>query len=400
MGRLAKQIYEFKMQMVRFMPFYGEVLLRVPIRADFSARTACTDGKVIYYNPDFFSHLTRGVRNYILLHEVLHIIFMHPSRVGERHPDVWNCAADLVVNFHVDQIMRELPENSVPLEKPAKGFFTNSLTGSTENLYENLLKQNSEALNRQKGGSVASLVLPTFRQPTVNVQKDLMPSANSMEGLQPAELARLIRTAAARGDCPTLAGTRELVNLGNLKAAKKKDWRRILREYLTEHVADETSYATPERKYIHMDMIIPGYCLTADRLEEVWAFVDTSGSISNEEMTEFLVQLYCIVREFRCRLNLCYWDTAVNEVYLNLRSEEAVLKSLSHSRGGTDINCIYSWLREKRIKPGLMLIMTDGYFGILDNAVFMPNLKSKTILIINNSSEDDCYRRIGKTVRL
>ena len=400
MYRTENQIFQLKMQMVRYMPFYGEVLLRVPVIADSSVSVACTNGKAIYYNPDEFEDRSIGECNYILMHEVLHIIFRHTSRVGTRRHEAWNCAADLVVNYHVDQIMKELPENSVPFERPSDGFFTDTMFGSTENLYERLMQKNRVRFDENPEAKIFTIVLPDYYGSARKVYNDLIPQKQGDVGISHSELTKLVNDAIVRGNGPSIMSSHELLTLADVKNAKKKDWRKILRNYLTEHVCDETSYATPERKYIHMDMIIPGYCLSAERLEEVWAFVDTSGSISAEEMKEFLVQLYTIVRDFRCRLNICYWDTSVNDVYRNLRSKEDVLKSVSYHSGGTNINCVYSWLRTMRIKPGLMLIMTDGMFGRLKEGVFMPNLKSKTILVINNDSQNSDYCRIGTTVRL
>ena len=69
--------------------------------------------------------------------------------------------------------------------------------------------------------------------------------------------------------------------------------------------------------------------------------------------------------------------------------------------GGTDINCVYRWIRENRADPDVMLILTDGYFGRLNPQVFKPSLAKKTILVLNGEiAIDDDMKRIGKITRL
>ena len=88
-------------------------------------------------------------------------------------------------------------------------------------------------------------------------------------------------------------------------------------------------------------------------------------------------------------------------MYKNITKDEEIEKCLPNHSGGTDINCVYGWLRENRVKPNLMLILTDGAFGCLNDAVFIPALKQKTILVINNESVySDDFKRIGKTARI
>ena len=111
--------------------------------------------------------------------------------------------------------------------------------------------------------------------------------------------------------------------------------------------------------------------------------------------------VYHLVRDCRCVLHLVYWDTQVREVYRDLQSEREVLASLPHSRGGTDINAVYRWLRENKEEPDILLILTDGCFGTLTDPGFRPQMKARTVLILSERrywSAD--MKRIGKVVEL
>jgi predicted metal-dependent peptidase len=186
-----------------------------------------------------------------------------------------------------------------------------------------------------------------------------------------------------------------------LVESKKLDWRKLLKDFLSQEIGDEASYTTPERKYLHMDLILPGHSMTDETVEEIWAFIDSSGSIGREEMAQFLTQLYRIARQFKCIFHICYWDTAVTDVYKNIRREDDILKSVPRHSGGTDINCVYRWIHDNKVRPDVMLILTDGYFGSLTTPTFNRQLGKKTILVLStNSMINEDMKKIGKIAKL
>ena len=54
---LEQELLRFKLLLVQRAPFYGEVLMRIPMLEDRSMNTACTDGRAIFYNPDYMNGL-------------------------------------------------------------------------------------------------------------------------------------------------------------------------------------------------------------------------------------------------------------------------------------------------------------------------------------------------------
>ncbi len=134
-----------------------------------------------------------------------------------------------------------------------------------------------------------------------------------------------------------------------------------------------------------MDLILPGHCEDEEIIEEVWAFVDTSGSIATDQLQQFLRQLYAIVKDCECVLNLAYWDTAVTEVYRGISRAKDLEQAMPHHSGGTNINCVYEWMAKENVKPDVMLILTDGFYGTLQDEYRSPKLKKKTIQVINGN---------------
>lgn len=407
---IEQDVERFRMEMLRKMPFYGDIVMRLPFSANPAIPTACTDGSRIEYNPAFLQKLNPGQRNYVLMHEVFHVLLFHCRRSRDRDPRLWNTAADLVVNRMLDQLRWYMDSKKIPFERPPEGIFGSVAdTDTVESLYELLRKINQE--RDLKRGSVSYPALERWKPVFIQgkLPSDLKYPAPGAAGSTEKTGAESALTGAAvetmiqeallksRGEMGSVFLPRQLLKLVQ---TRRLDWRSLLRNFLTEEQSEESSYITPERKYIHMDLILPGYSRDETRIEEIWAFVDSSGSISQNELEQFLTQLSRIAREFKCVFHIAYWDTAVTEVYRKVSDEKQIWKSLPRHSGGTDINCVYRWLREEKLRPAVMLILTDGYFGRL-NDCFIPSLKSNTILVLSSDIlENDDMRRIGKIARL
>lgn len=404
MSDVAAEIRKLCMTTVRRAPFYGDILVSMTFAEDRSVPTAVTDGVCVRYNPDFLESLSDGERNYVIMHEVMHVLLRHPLRGRNRRPDVWNAAADYVVNSILDWDVRPVMRKiGIPFDRPKDGLFAEvDRMQSVESLYDCVLLDNPEP---SEDGSL--LGRTTYRR-GINGEHRIVPSPDR-DLLKPAPMSKqqealleertkdLLRRAARQGN-----GSYAIPpQLAQILDTKKPDWRVLMRDFLDSEIKDDVSYATPERKYLHMDLILPGHPTEDEELEELWAFVDSSGSIGKERMDAFLTQLYRISKEFQCIINLCFWDTQVTDVYRKVRGEKALLKCVPTHSGGTDVNCIYDWLSANKVRPEVMLILTDGEFGPLDPKRFLPYLRRHTLLVLAEETEPtDDMKRMGKVAWL
>ncbi|MCQ2422970.1 MAG: VWA-like domain-containing protein [Lachnospiraceae bacterium] len=405
MRDVASEIQKLRMTTVRKAPFYGDILVSMSFLEDRSVPTAVTDGVTVRYNPDFLGGLTIGEQNYIIMHEVMHVLLRHPMRAKNRRADVWNAAADYVVNSILDWDVRPVMRKiGVPFDRPKDGLFAElDRMQSAESLYDIILRDNP--LSTEDTGIMNGRA--TYRE-GINGEKRFVrapendlaepaPMSKAQEALMEERIKGLIQRAAKRG-----TGSYSIPpQLTQLLDTKKPDWRVLMRDFLDSEIQDEVSYATPERKYLHMDLILPGHPTADEELEELWAFVDSSGSIGKERMDVFLSQLYRISREFHCIINLCFWDTRVTDVYRRVIGEKNLLKCVPTHSGGTDVNCIYDWLRVNKIRPEVMLILTDGEFGPLDPNRFLPYLRRNTLLVLSEEIDPtEDMKRMGKVAWL
>ena len=94
-------------------PFFGNLATRLElINADSWLPTAATDGRKFYYNTEFCNKLKPKELEFLFGHEVLHNVYDHMGRNGERDRRLFNCAADFCVNS--DLIRRLTPAGKSP----------------------------------------------------------------------------------------------------------------------------------------------------------------------------------------------------------------------------------------------------------------------------------------------
>ncbi|MBO6065929.1 MAG: hypothetical protein J6P36_05870, partial [Lachnospiraceae bacterium] len=141
---VASEIQKLRMTAVRRAPFYGDILVSLSFTEDRSVPTAVTDGAVVRYNPDFLGNMSEGERNYIIMHEVMHVLLRHPQRGKNRRADIWNAAADYIVNSILDWDVRPVMRKvDIPFERPAYGLFAEvDRSQSAESLYDCIVRDN------------------------------------------------------------------------------------------------------------------------------------------------------------------------------------------------------------------------------------------------------------------
>ena len=79
--------------------FFGNLATRLKlVNADEWCPTAATDGRHFYYNSRFIQLLKPKEIEFLFGHEVLHCVYDHFGRRGDRDPMLFNIANDYCVN--------------------------------------------------------------------------------------------------------------------------------------------------------------------------------------------------------------------------------------------------------------------------------------------------------------
>lgn len=87
------------MHVVVHKPFWGALILRLKVVQSQKVETAATDGRRLVYNPTWLEAKSFDEVVTVLAHLVGHCMLGHPFRRGEREVELFNEAADHVVNL-------------------------------------------------------------------------------------------------------------------------------------------------------------------------------------------------------------------------------------------------------------------------------------------------------------
>lgn len=131
-------------------PNFAEELAKVSLKynSNLPYHTAATDGKTIYFDPEYLESLSDDERVFILAHELMHIKFEHFKRRvdknGEkRDSETWNIATDAIINANLERDGFKIKEGYVNIPE--------ALKYNSEQMYQLLLQEKQDNQNESQG---------------------------------------------------------------------------------------------------------------------------------------------------------------------------------------------------------------------------------------------------------
>jgi len=141
----------------------------------------------------------------------------------------------------------------------------------------------------------------------------------------------------------------------------KLDWRTILEEMISSAAKSDYTMFPPNKRHLYRGFILPG--ITGQTIN-IAVGIDTSGSVSDKEIAEFLGEVKGICDTYESyTLNIAFCDTRITSTY-RFEEMDNFPDRFAYARGGTDFNPIFKWADElvaKGERPTALVIMTDCY---------------------------------------
>ena len=94
----ARRVSDCVTALLRDQPFFGSLALRLPIRADAGRETLASDGHEIRYAPQWVADTDADLIKTAIGRVVLACALKHHTRRGERDPERWQRASQLVTH--------------------------------------------------------------------------------------------------------------------------------------------------------------------------------------------------------------------------------------------------------------------------------------------------------------
>ena len=340
--------------------FFGNLATRLKIvNGDEWLSTAATDGQTFYYNSRFIKMLKTKEVEFLVAHEVLHVVYDHMGRRNHRDPQIWNIADDYAVNadlkrHKVGQFITTVPclyeqkYDGKAAEEIYDDLMKNVQKINIDSLIDQLLDDHMDGDGdegeggdgEQKGKGRPQLSQEEKDRIRQEVKQAIINAAQSAEaGTLPLGVERLVRQVTD----PVMP------------------WRELIQSNLTSAIRTDYSWMRPSRRGWHMDAVMPG--MTPGEEIDVVVSIDMSGSISDKQAQAFLGEIAGMMSSFDgYKIHVFCFDTKwYNPQDFTSENMDSIEEYKPQGGGGTDFDVIFDYLKEIGNVPKRLIVFTDGY---------------------------------------
>ena len=357
--------------------------------------TACTDSFTVWIHPDYWNLCTGPQKVGLLIHEMLHCLWIHFWRFFNSDLKLANIATDIVINRFVKELSKVSNIIALPPNPPGgQIIYTDEFGDDSEEVIYNKLADMAD--EDEKGnkpgdssdgdpgddpsdgdgppkpgkgggkGKIRKSDLDDYKGPGDFKAPPSKGEEGSEEGETSGETAKKLRdkweqtqqsiaqAARLKGDFP-----------GNLieeleRTSASMDWKSILMNFVQSTATTDISEENFDRRYIGDDMFIEDIDTTA--VEDIIFAKDTSGSMFRDWCAQSCSEIQTAMETVKIKrlwvldIDADLDDDGVQEYGPNDKIDFSV-----KGRGGTDFRPPFQWAEEKcPTTPKALIYFTDG----------------------------------------
>jgi predicted metal-dependent peptidase len=370
-------------------PFLGALVMHLPLKAADPkwCETTATDARAFYYNPNYIARLTLEQTQFALAHEAMHCALSHFNRRGHRLRHRWDVACDYAVNMILDEERMQPPDEALmnaayrgltaeeiyPLlheDPPEKTqdmhLFDNDSSDGQEGEPQNQ-DMNQEQGDRENEDSSDGQGGQPQQQDTERGQGGQAGQSDSAtqdappppppdpDKLDEQWKSRLAAAAQAARQAGKLS--QSMMRLVDDLLSPQLPWRALLARYMMNAARDDYSFQRTSRR--EGDALMPR--LYSQGIKAV-VVMDTSGSVTTEELQEFLTEIDVLKAQVRADITLHACDDKLDPAgpWRYAMWEALTLPREISGGGGTDFRPVFDWVDAERINPDLLVYFTDA----------------------------------------
>ena len=359
-------------------PFFGQLAMKLGLHVSNQTETMATDGRKIYFSPPFIEATSAEYLLGVIVHEVLHVIFLHPLRRGKRNPKKWNIACDLAINPIIERHGFELPEGSLN-DWQFHGWHAEKIYKhlEDEDEWDNYPdedphgegEESSDSDKKDGSGQGQSEDEPKGKPKGFSRIGEVWDATSEDGGvLDEAEAKKLERIVSR--DLLTARQTHANIGHGSLGAeidariediskAEEIDWATLLNRSVVSAVTnkDDYTFSRPNRRFVGQDYFLPSHY--GSGCGEIVIAIDTSGSTIGYESV-FAHEINIILAEVKPTLvRVLYCDDEVTKVEEFEQDVEFTYQA--RGGGGTSFEPPFKWVEKHGWQPDCLIYLTDGF---------------------------------------
>lgn len=320
--------------------FFTSILLKLRIIFDMRVPTACTNGRVIKFNPVFLEDYSQKETAFILMHELMHVIYKHVGRLNGRDHKLWNVACDYVINYEI---------SNLGFTRPKCALYDPKFADKTaDEVYFILFQDQLANPNKERP------------EPDHDDIDENMSDADAQKLSD--EIDDLI---VAGGVAASNAGEKAVGNVpGDLLRRYKElttatiPWTLLLHRFLQGKAKNDYSMRMPSRRHLAHGLYMPS--LYSENLEQIDFAIDTSGSVSPDMLEKFISEVAGIFSAFTPEaIGIMQFDHELKTRDM-VHSIDDFKKITYSGGGGTDVLPVLEAFRDNEAK--VLVVITDGWF--------------------------------------
>lgn len=350
--------------------FYANILCNTLVQFSEQVPTAATNGDTILINEPWFTTLSPEERVFLLMHEVLHIAFLHVLRVEGRDKKKWNHATDYAINSHlVDQGYTFIQGGL--LDRKYDGKTAEVIYGelpAEDELPDNILDDDLQDAGSGMGDTQGDEDTSTSSGDPSSLTPEKIQEAESKiqdKVINAVQTAQMMNQA---GSIPSdvLRAVEEILH-PQLPAEV------LFSRYLTEKTKEDYSWSRRNRRYT--DVYLPS--LYSDAMGTISVYVDASCSVTQKEFSQYIAEILNIKSVLNPKLiEVVSFDTRIQSIQ-EIHQDDIPHLDLQGG-GGTNLREVAKRVNET--EPEIVVLITDGYYTPVEYN------KEVMHIIVNNSS--------------
>ena len=411
-NRLKYKIQESRGRLMRTHPFFALLLMYLKFVAVPGMKKMSTNGRCIYFAPDFVDKLYGYELDYILCHQIMHIICGDIWRPFDREGDNYHFACDILANIyltnhgftderypHLGDVYVRIPgENINPYNMSAEEIFRilpfNLYMFEDRTRGKFLIDDDLWWSNKEDSGNFGELILDIPEMDgLLKAQEEVemeVEGTSSSDGESLKQEWRG-RTASAVKAMKSLGkdnkGVGDVPDFVKRMIEKMKeptiDWKKILNNFIQERICDY-SFSPPDRRFDDTGFFLPDFNEKDFVTKEILFMVDTSGSVKDRELAMVYSEIKGAIEQFAGKLTgkLGFFDANVTPP-LPFDCVSDLMNIIPYGGGGTDFRVIFEYVRRNCPKelPACIVIFTDGDGPFPDESA---SLGVPVLWVINN----------------
>ena len=387
-----KRLLMSRMRLLINNGFYGLLLMHMIFSIDENCETAATDGHRIFFGPKFLDELSDSELDFIMMHEILHVVLQHCMRQGDRDNEQFNIACDIVVNSNI-LLSNNMNQKAITLKKYGESMHIapdgkEGYEYTAEEIYGMLPpppknRKPKPALTRthgeagdddEEGDAKGSALGRAKKKQGKKTDAPAVWDDHTRWGMdEEDDTFRDVWVKRFEDACEAISirdpsNQRGLLPLFAERLFKElrkpqTDWRMILNDFVQEEIVDY-SFTPPDRRFDESPFFLPDFNDKDDLVEDILFMIDTSGSMSDDMITAAYSEVKGAIDQFDGKLKgwLGFFDAAIIEPKPFASLEEfKIIKPAGG--GGTDFQIIFEYIRKHMHDklPASIIILTDGF---------------------------------------